>query len=487
MNLKSITINNYRSINNLVFDICQLRDCSYTFGLIGENEAGKSSFLKAVAFKDIDNNISVNEKDKTKRDNLIETRFTYAINESTRKKIIEQLSLLQLEDRFDSAQFIDLVVDFAYNTGTSVIDTYINFFNKSGDEEFLQLDEGSEILEIVESYVHKTIFWSYEERFLLSKEIILANFFSDPLDVSVPLTNCLLLAGYKIEQFKDLYNSIMNYSTDREEIRDKLGQAVTKHIRKVWRNHDIIITFDLTPEKINFHIKDTKSKSKAKTADQRSDGFKHFVSFLLTVSAQHKNAQLTNTILLLDEPETHLHPKAQEFFLEELKEISKTKNNIVFFATHSNYFIDKFHLERNYKVFKLGDNTRLKKFEVGMSSYGSVNFEVFGITSIEYHNELYGDLMILTKTDDIPSFDRKLLEVCSKYSIKIPIKKDYLHTNGKSFDCCLPTFIRNQISHSENRKNENYKPAELEKCIIIMQELKDKIQADIKSENNVAV
>ncbi len=68
----------------------------------------------------------------------------------------------------------------------------------------------------------------------------------------------------------------------------------------------------------------------------------------------------------------------------------------------------------------------------------------------------------------------------------MPVKKDYLHTNGKTFDCCLPTYIRNQISHSENRKNENYKPAELEKCIIIMQELKDKIQADIKSKNNVA-
>jgi len=52
MILKKITIYNYRSIEELSFDINQLDDETFTYGLIGVNEAGKSSILKAIALKD---------------------------------------------------------------------------------------------------------------------------------------------------------------------------------------------------------------------------------------------------------------------------------------------------------------------------------------------------------------------------------------------------------------------------------------------------
>jgi hypothetical protein len=42
MLLKSIQISNYRSIEDIEFDIEKLNDNSYTYGLIGINEAGKS-------------------------------------------------------------------------------------------------------------------------------------------------------------------------------------------------------------------------------------------------------------------------------------------------------------------------------------------------------------------------------------------------------------------------------------------------------------
>jgi len=52
MILKKITIHNYKSIEKLYFKISQLNDETYTYGLIGVNEAGKSTILKAIALKD---------------------------------------------------------------------------------------------------------------------------------------------------------------------------------------------------------------------------------------------------------------------------------------------------------------------------------------------------------------------------------------------------------------------------------------------------
>jgi len=54
---------------------------------------------------------------------------------------------------------------------------------------------------------------------------------------------------------------------------------------------------------------------------------------LLTISAESATNQLSNSFLLLDEPETHLHPQAQEYLKDELIKITRNDaNNIVFFG-----------------------------------------------------------------------------------------------------------------------------------------------------------
>jgi predicted ATP-dependent endonuclease of OLD family len=40
-----------------------------------------------------------------------------------------------------------------------------------------------------------------------------------------------------------------------------------------------------------------------------------------------------NKVILLDEPETHLHPSGQKYLRNELLKISE--NNLVIYATHS--------------------------------------------------------------------------------------------------------------------------------------------------------
>ena len=53
MKLEKIKIENYKSIDNLEFEISEVNN-SYTYSLLGINESGKSSFLKAISLIDND-------------------------------------------------------------------------------------------------------------------------------------------------------------------------------------------------------------------------------------------------------------------------------------------------------------------------------------------------------------------------------------------------------------------------------------------------
>ncbi len=468
MKLKSVKISNYRSIEELSFDINPLDDGSSTYGLIGVNEAGKSTALKALALKD---GLKPLAKDFKSRSIPIKIEYFYELSGSEVSKGCKDLldTHPNLGVSKSDLETVCIVVSFDFsNPGQSKTEiNLINIAEDSANKATIQ----NLIKEIIISKVHKAIFWTAEDRYLISHPINRDQFSQNPDGVSIPLKNCFLLAG--INDIKSRIDSLAGDSTEVEQLEKELGEKVTKHIKSVWPKHPIEITFKIAEGLINFHVKDEGANGKAKTADQRSDGFKQFISFLLTVSAQNKNSQLSNSILLLDEPETHLHPQAQEDFLKELIEITKNnKNNIVFFATHSNYMIDKDDLSRNYKIEKEKDATKKERFDKKESTYASVSYEVFGISSADYHNELYDKLRARYKEDRASkdgSEDKKNLsnfdEVFFTQQKKLP--KHYPR-KGEKNKATLPTYVRNAIHYPET-KDKNFSE-HLRKSIELLRE-----------------
>ena len=203
---------------------------------------------------------------------------------------------------------------------------------------------------------------------------------------------------------------------------------------------------------LSFLVEDIGVKYDSKTTSQRSDGFRQFISFLLTISAQSSTNQLSYSLLLLDEPETHLHPQAQECLRKELIKITRNKeNNIILFATHSNYMIDKNHIDRCFRVVKQGNKkTKLERIKGQGSSYSEVNYEVFGISTNDYHNELYGYLEDIEKTklENLPQN-----------------KKWYNEKTKKTDGVSLATYIRHSIHHPENTSNAKFTDNELTESI----------------------
>jgi AAA15 family ATPase/GTPase len=461
MDLKIIKIQNYRSIDDLTFEVHSINDSSKTFSLIGVNEAGKSSILKAIAIKS--SALSVTAKDFKDADKDILVEFEYEITKSDNVLFKEELDALE-EGPYD---FIRLSQRITINSKkpSEKINQIVLIDDEKGEVEITETDFNLDD-------IHTPIFWSANPQYLINQPIPLSTFASNP-ETSIPLKNCFYLAD--IDNIKTAIDKANSDSAEAEDLQIKLGDAVTNHIKSVWHTHPITITFMIMGGAINFHIKDN-GKGKAKTADQRSDGFKQFISFLLTVSAENRNKELENTILLLDEPETHLHPQAQEFLLRELIDLSKNdRNNIVLFATHSNYMIDKEDLGRNYKVAKhKDDSTSLSRFESRSSTYASITYHVFDIATSDYHNELYGKAHEIYQNKDIADNNRSYIlnfdaEILQKVASLTPLKP----YRGADKKCTLPTYVRNCIHHPEagNTFCEKDLKSSIESLIALMDKL----------------
>lgn len=459
MKLQSIQIKNYRSIEDLSFEIKPLDDKTFTYGLIGVNEAGKSSILKALALKE--GVVVPSQKDFRNKTKNIEVLFSYKFDDADIKKY---KGLVEPTPGLDAAPLelsgVTVVVSFAFASPAQPIVSLEIQKIKPGEIESSVL---TQLKTPILNDMHHSIFWTAEDRYLISQPINLTAFASDPEKTSIPLKNCFSLAG--ITDVKESIANLQSDSTEIEHLQTLLGEKVTEHIKAVWPNHPITITFLITNGLIHFHVKDTGTGGKAKTADQRSDGFKQFVSFLLTVSAQDRAEELSNTILLLDEPEIHLHPQAQEYLRDELIKITQNdRNNIVFFATHSNYMIDKSDLSRNFRIKKQHDKTAKDQLSKQVSTYASVTYEIFDIPSSDYHNELYAKLHSVYQDDD-PADDKRerILEFDTNFLSKAKGLKKDKPWKGNPNQATLPTYIRNCIHHSDN--GDKFTESELKKSI----------------------
>lgn len=475
MKLNSIKIKNFRSLKELQINIDKLNE-SYTYSLLGINESGKTSILKAIDF--YDSKIIKYPEDFFENTKSVEVEFYYELSKETLEDILNDSdTLLLIPDELKkllSIKEVKIKREHSIDGLNKVINTFDQIYKfpeytfknnmiikkeTESDSDFIFNDFINENYpESFWKYSHKIILWRSTPEYLILDSIDLIKFGEKPREISVPLLNCFKLIGIDEEKIKDTISKL-NTPIAIHNIQNKLSDDVTTHIKQVWPEHPIKIKFQISDQKITFLVEDENVNYKAKTTEQRSDGFKQFISFLLTLSIENANNELSQTILLIDEPEVHLHPPAQINLLKELIQItSNSKNNIVFFATHSNYMIDKENLNRSYKVIKIDNEyTKIERLQDRKTTYSEVNFEVFEICTNDYHNELYGYL------EDV---EKLKLDSLSK-------SKSWINEKSKKTEkVSLPTYIRHSIHHPENTSNKKFTELELKKSILQLRQLK---------------
>lgn len=179
-------------------------------------------------------------------------------------------------------------------------------------------------------------------------------------------------------------------------------------------------------------------------------------------------------MFFIDEPETFLHPKAQDKLIDSLNKISEKYQ--VFITTHSPYLLKKFDSRtQQINIFSkdddgmnfVSDKRELNLFGTSSPTIGEINYTAFGVNSVEFHNELYGFIQAKAIDEDEKNYYENNFEdwLVNK---DIAQTKDYCRLlkdgNTKLEQKTLPTFIRNIIHHPEN-PNNSYAAEELEQSI----------------------
>jgi len=185
--------------------------------------------------------------------------------------------------------------------------------------------------------------------------------------------------------------------------------------------------------------------------NQLGSGYEMIFSLIYSYFLSKKGNK--KLIVLIDEPELHLHPKLQSDFIELLLEFSKDSQIIL--TTHSPLFIKQAMSNNNVKVkilTKTINSVVVANPELAVLPYVSaneVNYVAFKLATEEYHNELYETLFGLKATsNNIKEFDTSFFQLEKNEPKNSPWK-------GYPNEVSIHTFLRNQIHHqAENGKAE---------------------------------
>jgi len=186
-------------------------------------------------------------------------------------------------------------------------------------------------------------------------------------------------------------------------------------------------------------------------------------------SALLNESRLAPLILMLDEPETWLHPSAQLKLGEALSRIGDHEQ--VFIITHSPYLIRKFDPQNHLLTVlaKQGDRHRAVRsttfglFGMGEPTWGEINYRAFGVCSNDFHNELYGHVqrhIEAEKADERSASEKEVDAFLAREGILQ--KMTWIRNSSTSYRTTLPVYVRNSIHHPENGLNSAVTAEELD-------------------------
>lgn len=365
MILNRIEIKNFRSIKNatIYFDEhCRI--------LLGKNEAGKSNVLKAIAA--LFGSYKVSSKDKRKKienERITEyyVRAVFRLSDEELAELVSRFSKehilsfndhLGLED-FSKAAFRDFLLCINIADNSVPYYSYWTFEDQRFEpsDGSISIEDGLVAMmkyatDLYEENPYVCHFWQYSDNYLLPSSVKIADFIAKPSSCK-GLRNLFILCDR--ENIKKEFEEAIAQDGDYINLLNQISAKVTSDFRSIWPDFKDT-TIHLMPNGTEISIK-VSNKAHYSFAD-RSDGFKHFVSILLMLSAPSKKGQIgERDIILIDEPDTSLYPSSARYLRDELFRISE--NSYVVYATHSQYMIDPARISRHLIVEKNNDITTL--------------------------------------------------------------------------------------------------------------------------------
>lgn len=107
-------------------------------------------------------------------------------------------------------------------------------------------------------------------------------------------------------------------------------------------------------DSIYIYLNDDRKMPNKISLNAIPSGWRAFINIIIWLEDQKEE-----TICLIEEPETHLHPKLQRILIENINRIQKERNLQVFIASHSTVFIDPLAWEDNDVALFSSDGYRI--------------------------------------------------------------------------------------------------------------------------------
>lgn len=412
MKLSKIKIIGYKSVDELEFPIKKYDD-SYATILLGKNESGKSNVLDAMATplladtKEIVDFIKI--KNKQNEPALVSVFFIFNLEGDViyrdniskfmdiPEDLLDILKITSISKEIYLQGNIDKYgtdFDFDYEkiglraysfakvqrkvsplpanplatppTSVTTIERSVIKRNSDILDEdkagYTQLDKDNFkdiIKDALKGFVQNIIIpvdvWKSEDKYLIRDKIQLKDFAQSP-NSNLPLKNMFYLAGYDSkEKIEQVVADIEKDSTKRKNLKKTLSKKTTEYLNNKWEEHKISIDVDIESDmNASVAVQDDADEDHYFDMVDRSQGFKQFASLLLSISISSASGDIRDHLILIDEPEVHLHPSCVRFMLKELLEIGK--HNYLFISTHSNFMLDRGTKERHYLLAKDKNN-----------------------------------------------------------------------------------------------------------------------------------
>jgi len=173
-------------------------------------------------------------------------------------------------------------------------------------------------------------------------------------------------------------------------------------------------------------------------------------------------------VLIIDEPELHLHPKLQQNLFNHFKDVAQTIQIIV--STHSPILFQNVYQHNDIQLLIttkenneiIVDDARSAGFGLlnWSPSWGEICYFAYNVSTIEFHNDLYAALQDRENKEHVSEIEDWFTNTKNfPKSIRWndPVKGQMQET--------LMTYIRNRIHHADNQGRPMYTPQQLKQSI----------------------
>ncbi|MBM1107511.1 AAA family ATPase [Aurantibacter crassamenti] len=369
---KNFTIENFKGIKKVSLS---LRKNDLVL-LLGLNESGKTTILKAIeAFDYVNDPFSeyMNDFQRTIRnksdvgsnksakitanieiDNPIKIEWFKSILKSLKIESSVEQNIEAFLREINSLKTVTISRVFPFKNGNPK-PPYYEFIT---DHPFAKNKYSKNLAKLIVNRCPFIIYFEdFKDRIPDKIHIIRTNdaFNSDWYDIIDGLfynTN----PDYSIKEFNTYYSTKNPRHEDAKTVLKRVNMALNKAFSDKWKDlsgvkdiHETELTFNHTSSKY-FEIRITDKDGTTYKVEERSKGALWYLSFLMKTEFRRKKLRKNHgrPIFLIDEPASNLHSTAQQNMIEDFEKL--VEDTSVIYSTHSQYLISLDNIKNTYVI-----------------------------------------------------------------------------------------------------------------------------------------